>query len=157
MINAQFTDLLCGVLAALLLAAAAIDLKTRTIPDWLSIAVALGAPLFWWASGIALYPDVLERVGSAYLVFVFFFGMFCLGAMGGGDVKLAGALALWFAPMTNLAFFLYTSFAGGAVTLATMGHHRRSRAEGRPEVPYGVAIAFAGLLILTQRFLNQSA
>ncbi|MEO7240600.1 MAG: prepilin peptidase [Sphingomicrobium sp.] len=157
MIDVQFTDLLCAAAAVLLLLAAAIDIRTRTIPNWLSLAVALGAPLFWWASGIALYPDVLERVGSAYLLFVFFFGMFCLGAMGGGDVKLAAALALWFAPLTNLAFFIYTSFAGGAVTLATMAHFRRSRGEGKPEVPYGVAIAFAGLVILTQRFLNQFA
>jgi prepilin peptidase CpaA len=157
MINAEFTDLLCAVLAALLLVAAFVDLKTRTIPNWLSLTVAVGAPLFWWASGIELYPHILERIGSAYLVFVFFFGMFCLGAMGGGDVKLAAAFALWLAPLTNLAFFIYTAFAGGAVTLATMAHHRRSRGEGRPEVPYGVAIAFAGLLILTQRFLNQFA
>jgi prepilin peptidase CpaA len=157
MINFQFTDLLCAVLASLLVTAAVIDLRTRTIPNWLSLAVALGAPLFWYLSGIELYPHVLERVGSAYLIFVFFFGMFCLGAMGGGDVKLAGAIALWLAPLTSLAFLIYTSFAGGAVTLATMGHHRRTRRSGKPEVPYGVAIALAGLVILTQRFLNQFA
>ena len=157
MINTQFTDVLCAVLAALLVGAAVVDLKTRTIPNWLCLAVALGAPLFWWASGVELYPYAVERVGAAYLVFVFFFGMFCLGAMGGGDVKLAGAFALWLAPVTSLMFFIYTAFAGGAVTLGTMAHHRRKRVEGRPEVPYGVAIAFAGLLILTQRFLNQFA
>jgi prepilin peptidase CpaA len=28
---------------------------------------------------------------------------------------------------------------------------------GKPEVPYGVAIAFGGLAILIQRFLNQFA
>jgi prepilin peptidase CpaA len=27
--------------------------------------------------------------------------------------------------------------------------------QGRPEIPYGVAIAFGALAILTQRFLNQ--
>jgi prepilin peptidase CpaA len=157
MINGQFTDLLCAGAAGLLLLAALIDIRTRTIPNWLCLLVALGAPLFWWASGITLYPDVLERVGSAYLIFVFLFGMFCLGAMGGGDVKLAAALALWFTPLTNLAFLIYTSFAGGAVTLVTMAFHRLARREGKPEIPYGVAIAAAGLVILTQRFLNQFA
>jgi len=33
--------------------------------------------------------------------------------------------------------------------------HLAGRREGRPEIPYGVAIAFGGLAILTQRFLNQ--
>ena len=157
MMNFGFTDVLCAALAALLVVAAVIDLRTRTIPDWLSIAVALGAPLFWWASTLAFYPDVLERIGSAYLLFIFFFGMFCLGAMGGGDVKLAGAVALWFAPVTNLVFFVITAFAGGAVTLLTMWHHRRAGREGRPEVPYGVAIALGGMWLLAQRFLNHFA
>jgi prepilin peptidase CpaA len=38
-----------------------------------------------------------------------------------------------------------------------MAFHRFKRREGRPEIPYGVAIAFGGLVILAQRFLNQFA
>jgi prepilin peptidase CpaA len=49
------------------------------------------------------------------------------------------------------------SLAGGVLTLVVMGLHRWKRREGRPEIPYGVAIAFGGLAILTQRFLNQFA
>jgi len=47
------------------------------------------------------------------------------------------------------------SIAGGVLTLAILGWHRARSREGRPEIPYGVAIAFGGLAILTQRFLNQ--
>jgi prepilin peptidase CpaA len=36
-----------------------------------------------------------------------------------------------------------------------LGLHRARNREGRPEVPYGVAIAFGGIAILAQRFLNQ--
>ena len=50
------------------------------------------------------------------------------------------------------------SLAGGVLTLIVVIEHRHGRkAEGRPEVPYGVAIAFGGLWILAQRFLNQFA
>ena len=49
------------------------------------------------------------------------------------------------------------SIAGGVVTLAAMAIHRAREKEGRPQIPYGVAIAFGGLAILTQRFLNQFA
>jgi prepilin peptidase CpaA len=77
--------------------------------------------------------------------------------MGGGDVKLAAALALWFSPRSTIQFLVLTSLAGGVLTLGVLAWHRAKRREGRPEVPYGVAIAFGGLAILTQRFLNQFA
>jgi prepilin peptidase CpaA len=49
------------------------------------------------------------------------------------------------------------SLAGGVLTLLVVGWHRAKKLSGRPEIPYGVAIAFGGLAILTQRFLNQFA
>jgi prepilin peptidase CpaA len=54
-------------------------------------------------------------------------------------------------------FLLLMSVAGGVLTLGIVALHRWRRREGRPEIPYGVAIAFGGLAILTQRFLNQFA
>jgi prepilin peptidase CpaA len=56
-----------------------------------------------------------------------------------------------------LKFLVLTSLAGGVLTLGVLAFHRIKRREGRPEIPYGVAIAFGGLAILTQRFLNQFA
>ena len=35
------------------------------------------------------------QIGIAALVFTIFTGLFAIGAMGGGDVKLLGAMALW--------------------------------------------------------------
>jgi prepilin peptidase CpaA len=43
------------------------------------------------------------------------------------------------------------------LTLIVMVHHKIKKNEGRPEVPYGVAIAFGGLWLLAQRFLNHFA
>src|SRR3546814_8558066 len=49
------------------------------------------------------------RVGVGVLVFLLFAGAFYLNAMGGGDVKLAGALALWFTPYETLKLIVIMS------------------------------------------------
>jgi prepilin peptidase CpaA len=158
MMNAGFTDILLAGLALLLIVAAVTDLRSRIIPNWLVATIAVMAPLFWWAGGVAFYPDALERICAAYLLFLMFFGIFCMRGMGGGDVKLGAALALWFPPLVTVAFVVITSIAGALVTVAAWIHHNKiKQAEGKTLVPYGIAISFAGLTILTQRFLNQFA
>jgi len=146
--------ILIGLLALLLVAAAAIDIRTRTIPNGLNLAVALLAIPFWWASGIALWPDIALQIGLALVVFAAFAGFFALGAMGGGDVKLIGALALWLPWPALLAVLFLMSVAGAILTLVMVGRHRLLHAEGRPEIPYGVAIAAGGLWVITEPFLN---
>ena len=154
MMNSGFTDLLLVVLALLLLVAAIIDVRTFTISNRLNIAVALLAPVYWWSSGLPLWPDAAVQTGVALVVFLLLAGAFYAGMMGGGDVKLAAALALWFSPPSTLKFLVVMSIAGGALTLIVLGVHRFRKKQGRPEVPYGVAITFGGLWILAQRFLN---
>ena len=157
MINETFTDALVVLLAAMLVWAAVVDVRTFTISNKLNLAIALMAPWFWWATGIDLWPDAAIRVAVAVGVFLLFAIAFQLGAMGGGDVKLAAALALWFAPGDTVRLIILMSLAGGLLTLVVLGVHRARKKEGRPEVPYGVAIAFGGLWLLAQRFLNQFA
>ncbi len=77
--------------------------------------------------------------------------------MGGGDVKLAAALALWFSPISTVKFLVWMSLAGGVLTIGVVAVHRARGRTGRPEIPYGVAIAVGGLAILAQHFLNQFA
>ncbi|WP_037500113.1 A24 family peptidase [Sphingomonas jaspsi] len=157
MMNPTFTFALLAVLGILLVWIAVVDIKTFTIADGINIAIALMAPLFWWASGVGLWPDAAIRVGVAIGVFVLFALMFHVGAMGGGDVKLAGALALWFTPYETLQMLVMMSLAGGALTIIVLAETKIRKKEGRPEVPYGVAIAFGGLWLLAQRFLNHFA
>jgi prepilin peptidase CpaA len=151
------TDLLCAALAMMLLWAAVVDIRTRTIANGLNLAIALMAPVFWWATGVDVWPDAAIRVGVAVGVFLLFAAAFHIGAMGGGDVKLAAALALWFAPGDTLFLIVIMSLAGGLLTLIVMIEHKAKKNEGRPEVPYGVAIAFGGMWLLAQRFLNHFA
>ncbi len=82
--------ILLGVLAAMLLAACWYDLKSRTIPNRLNLAIALLAIPFWWSIGLPLWPDAAIQLGVAAAVFALFALAFALGAMGGGDVKLVG-------------------------------------------------------------------
>jgi prepilin peptidase CpaA len=157
MFNAAFTNLLLLALAAILVVAAVIDVRTFTISNRLNLTVALGAPLSWASVSLSPWPDMAIQLGAATTVFLLLAAAFYAGMMGGGDVKLAAALALWFSPASILKFLVLMSLAGGVLTLVVLAWHRARGREGRPEVPYGVAIAFGGLAILAQRFLNQFA
>src|SRR5262245_53355202 len=145
MMNVGFTFALLGLLAATLVWIAVVDIRTYTISDGLNLGIALLAPVYWWSAGVPLWPDAATQVGVAALVFLLFAGAFYLGVMGGGDVKLAAALALWFTPYDTLRLIVMMSLAGGLLTLIVVGIHRARKKEGRPEVPYGVAIAVGGL------------
>jgi len=157
MTNGLFTEILLGLLALLLVIAAVIDVRTFTISNRLNLTVALLAPLYWWSVGLPLWPGVAIQLAVAAAVFGLFAIAFFLGMMGGGDVKLAAALSLWFSTLTTLRFLVFMSIAGGVLTLVVLARHRMLKKTERPEVPYGVAIAIGALAILTQRFLNQFA
>ncbi len=145
---------LVALLAAALFAAAVGDWRSRTIPNWLNGAIALGAIPFWWATGLSLWPDVALQVGVALAVLFVFFLAFQMGQMGGGDVKMLFALALWLPPMAVFQLIVIMAIAGGVLTVAMLIPHRLLKGAGNPEIPYGIAIAFAGLWLIGERFLN---
>lgn len=155
MFNGAFTEILLVGLAAILIVAAIIDVRTFTISNRLNLTVALLAPLYWLSVAMSPWPGVAVQLAAGVGVLVILAGAFYAGMMGGGDVKLAAALALWFPPLVTVKFLVLMSLAGGVLTLVILLWHRAKRREGRPQIPYGVAIAFGGLAILTQRFLNQ--
>ena len=157
MTNGAFTEILLGLLAILLLYAAVVDVRTFTISNRLNLAIALLAPVSWLSAGVPLWPEAAIIVAVAAGVFVLLAAAFYAGMMGGGDVKLAAALALWFSPLTTVNFLIWMSIGGGILTAVVLVLHRMKKKPGKPEVPYGVAIAFGGLAILIQRFLNQFA
>ena len=143
------------VLAVLLLSCGIEDARLRTIANWKNAVIALLAPLWWWASGLALWPDIALQIGIALAVFALFVGAFALGQMGGGDVKLIGALALWFPWPALVGLLVVMSLVGGAVTLLVAAERWWRKSDGPVEIPYGVAIAIAGLLAVREPLLNQ--
>ena len=143
------------LLGILMVAAAISDLRSRTISNELNAAMALLAIPFWVASGLAAWPDVPIQFGAALAVFLVFAGLFAIGAMGGGDVKMIGAVMLWI-PLPLFMPTLTVMAVGGGILSAIMLIYMKLRpSETAAEVPYGVAIAAAGLWALHQQYLNQ--
>ena len=145
MLDEPFKYGLLAMLAIALLVAAFTDLRSRRIGNWLTGAIALGAPLFWWASGLAPWPDVALQVGVAALPFAGLAALFAIRARGGGDVKLLTALALWIEPMQFVRLILAMALLGGVLTIAFGTWHVMRRQREKLAIPYGVAISLAGL------------
>src|SRR6188768_3903385 len=121
MLDDPFKYGLLAALAIALLVAAFTDLRSRQIGNWLNGGIALTAPLFWWASEFSLWPDIALQLGVAFGTFAVLAGLFALGAMGGGDVKLLAALALWIAPSAFFQLLIMMSLVGGLLTLVFAG------------------------------------
>lgn len=115
--DADFRYLLLAGLAIALVTAAVTDLRRRQIDNWLNAAIALTAPLYWWASGLSLWPGVAIQLGMTLVVFFGFALVFARGGMGGGDVKLLAALALWLSPTVLFWVIFLTSLVGGAMSM----------------------------------------
>jgi prepilin peptidase CpaA len=64
MLNGGFTELLLLALATILVVAAVIDLRTFTISNRLSLAVALGAPLYWRSMRLAPWPEMAIQLAA---------------------------------------------------------------------------------------------
>jgi len=150
MINGAFTEVLLAALAVIVIAAAVIDVRTFTISNRLNATVALLAPLYWASVMAQPWPGVAVQLAAATAVFILLAGAFYIGMMGGGDVKLAAALALWFPPLLTVKFLMLMSIAGGVLTIGIVIWHRARGNQGRPKIPYGVAIAVGGLAAVAQ-------
>jgi prepilin peptidase CpaA len=150
--------LVLGFFAALVIVAALKDISSFTIPNWISIALALG-----FAPAALIVHASLPVIGWSFAggagVFALAVGMFALGWIGGGDAKLMGAAALWVGLRGLAPFALYTGLAGGALALGLVALRSawiRPFAEAGPAwtrrlatpgeaAPYGVAIAVGAL------------
>lgn len=153
----------------LLLAAAVSDVRTMTIPNSLSIALALLYPAYAYAVG----ADWIDGLIAGAIVFAVGFVFFALNWLGGGDVKLLAAISLWAGTPLLVPVLLVTVLAGGLLCLAVWARRggplriyqrlfaRLRREEGRPEapadavaaVPYAVAIFVGGTFVAVVQML----
>jgi prepilin peptidase CpaA len=137
-----FSYALLAALATALLVAAFTDIKRREIDNWLNAGIAISAPLWWLAMGFS-WIDVGLQLGLALIVFAVTCVLFAMRQMGGGDVKLLTALALWFAPYSFLQLVVMMGVIGGGASVA-MAYFNMKRVPG--EV---VRDVLAGLVAVT--------
>ena len=111
-----------GEMAVLAVGAASCvtDLRSRRIPNALTIGAAAGAIAFGAASGGLM--GVMSSAGGWVVGCLLFLPWFVLGGMGAGDVKLLAAMGAWVGPGDAVWIALYAAVAGGIfaviVTLA---------------------------------------
>jgi prepilin peptidase CpaA len=150
---------------AALIAAAMSDVATFLIPN--RYAAAIGAAFLVYAVGKPL-PLWLHGIAAAALLLAVGVLLFDRGVLGGGDVKLMTAIALWSGFDELPLLLLVTGLAGGVLALAHLSPLHRlmparsgGAAEGedlrsrlRRPVPFGVAIALGGITIALIRFTS---
>jgi prepilin peptidase CpaA len=90
------------------------DLRTRRLPNWLTVG-ALGVALV--ARVLTTGVEVWPGVASAGLAFAFGFPFFLMGGLGAGDVKLMAGLAAFLEPGKLTVALLVMAFAGAAMAL----------------------------------------
>jgi prepilin peptidase CpaA len=144
------------------------DVRTRRIPNALSFATAvLGLVRIAFAAEVI---DAGYTLAAAIIIFSITFALFQRGAIGGGDAKILPATVLLIGYPELLGFLLLMSLCGGVLALTTLALERfhlpfrRFRrgahvsSTGRDDrapvaskgstVPYGVAVAIAGVITL---------
>ncbi|TPE61815.1 pilus assembly protein CpaA [Sandaracinobacter neustonicus] len=104
--------LFAGIAALMLLASCVCDLRRFEIPDTISIVLLITAVLFGLVT-----PGFgwLSHGGAVLLMFGIGLGLFALGWMGGGDIKLMVAFAGWTGLSGLIPFLLGTMIAGGGL------------------------------------------
>lgn len=137
--------------------AAASDLLTMRLPNWLTLAVLASFAILAVAFGMPL-----DQIGVNYAcglaALAVGFALFSFGWIGGGDAKLAAGIAAWLGLQGAVEFLLVSAVLGGALTLLILQMRRWplpallqgeawiARLHDRKEgVPYGVALAAAAL------------
>jgi prepilin peptidase CpaA len=139
--------------------AAATDLLTMTVPN--RIALALIAGFFVIAPLVGLgWSEIGFHVSLAAAALILTFGLFSFGWIGGGDAKLFAVTCLWVGPASLLAYSVYAALIGGALTLALLSWRQVPLPvmltgqdwlvrlhDPKQGVPYGIALAAAGLLV----------
>ncbi len=156
----MITDLLIiTIFPAAMALAAATDLFSMTVPNWILLLLIVGFAVLAPVVGLG-WTDVGLHVAFAAAALVVTFVMFSFDWIGGGDAKLFAATSLWLGPEQMLIYAVYAALIGGALILLILGLRSvplpavlssqgwlarlHSPKEG---VPYGIALAAAGLLV----------
>ncbi|HOV03214.1 MAG TPA: prepilin peptidase [Kaistiaceae bacterium] len=137
--------------------AAASDLFTMTISNRISLALVAGFLVLAFANGMD-WQTIGLHFAAAGIMLAVAFVFFAMGWIGGGDAKLAAAVALWLGWNQAFSYAVTSSILGGLLTLAILVLRSDYADRLVPEwswvqrlrrrdagVPYGIALAYTGL------------
>ena len=148
------------------------DLKTRRIPNYLTLGTAVAGLIYNCIS--SGFQGLADGVLGMLLGFAFLILPYLWGGMGAGDVKALAAMGAWLGPRLTLILFCYMGIAGGVIAVGYLVWQGilwqkikqgwvfllnliLCRPDGPPRppspaqltegIPYGVAIA-VGMIVL---------
>lgn len=153
---------LTAVFPIVVTVAACYDLLTMQIPNRFPAALAIAFLAVALLSGLPM-PAIGLHVLAGLAVLIVTFALFAFGYLGGGDAKLASAIALWLGIEQALPFLVLTALFGGALSLGVLAFRSvplpgfllgwppatRLHEKGAG-VPYGVALAAAALMVFPE-------
>ena len=141
------------------------ELKDHTIPNWITLpGMAFGLLIGYFSIGQTLGSSLLGLSIGFGVLFVFYL----MGGMGGGDVKLMGAVGALQGYPQILPTLFYTSLIGAMMAIGVLIWKRKcrerlkrdllmvfSKKEGSKHteeefIPYGLAIALGSLIDVFQ-------
>ena len=175
------------VILGLCIAASVTDLRTGRIPNKLTASAMLAGLVFWLIAGLVTERGLVGADGAiAGTITASFLGLLCglipfailvmLGGLGGGDMKLMGAIGAWSASWRIvLDTTVYALLAGALIAIVLMIKHKRVRLtlarlvgiavskgkvispdddESAPKVPFAVAAMFGIALAGAEHMLD---
>jgi prepilin peptidase CpaA len=144
---------------AMMAFAASSDLFTMTISNRVSLMLVGGFFALAAITGVDA-AEMISHLSAGCVVLIAGFGLFARGIIGGGDVKLAAAAALWLGFDHLLPYLLLASLLGGALSIGLIWFRMAPLPEWLARqtwverlhskdggVPYGIALAAAALAV----------
>lgn len=138
-----FTYYISMSVLAVFLAQFVIDLKHKLLPDVLNLYLAfvlfvasiVEYPILHWVLGAAI------GFGFPYLITWIFYKYSGKVGLGGGDIKLYGALGIYLGPVGVMTNIFMSCFLGSVVTLALIALKIVKRDDYIPFGPYILVIS----------------